>query len=339
MSYEMVQTADGSLSCRDPLTGQLCHNLAGAYTESVHFYTRPSGLLSLIRSQGRIRVLDACYGLGYNTWSLLNELLGLETDPEFLADWEHRKEPSGAPKPFVVSMICIEKYPEILQFLPQVLDFPSLSVLKEKLTASEHNTYYRTLQCFMDTKGGVLDGGDLRPRSLILELPPFWRFELELWVDDLRLRLPQLRDPMDTIFHDPFSPQKMPELWTADLFSEYYRLLQPNGGKVLTYGAAAATRGGLMEAGFSIAKTPGLGAKGGGTIAFTAPATLLPASPPDPIWVPLTDWEQEYIGSRAGIPYRDAGLSQSREAILLQREVEQAQSARPSGAGALKRKP
>ena len=340
MSYELVQTADGSLSCRDNLTGELCHNQAGAYTESVHFYTRPSDLLSRIRAEGRIRVLDACYGLGYNTWALLNELLSLENDPGFLADWQQRQKLEGAPKAFVVLVVCIEKYAEILQFLPQILDFPSLGILKEKLTASEHNTYYRTLQCFMDTKGGANCEGEITPQTLILDFPPVWRFELELWVDDLRLRVPQLlatdNDAFDAIFHDPFSPQKMPELWTADLFAEYHRLLQPRAGKLLTYGASAAARGSLIEAGFSIFKTPGLGAKGGGTLALTCPA---PTDPDGPALLPLTDWELEYLESRAGLPYRDAGLSLGRAEILANREVEQAHSPRPSGAAALKRKP
>lgn len=343
MTFQLVTTADGSLSCRDEITGELCHNRAGAYTESVHFYAGPSGLLETALHQGEIRVLDACYGLGYNSWALINELIQLENDPQFLERFAAR----SSIQPITVSLVCIEKHPQVLTFLPQVLDFSTFYALKQKLTASEHNAYYRTLRCLYDTKGEGVGS-----RKFIMDVAPFWHFELELWIDDLRSRVAQLEGPFDAVFHDPFSPQKMPELWTVDLFAQYYGLLKARQGKLLTYGAAAAVRGGLLDAGFSIAKTPGLGTKGGGTIAFVNPAealekpsALLGASQPmggfdsQTACKPLDGWELEYLQSKAGIPYRDPGLCLPRAELLTRRESEQAESSRPSGAKALKQKP
>jgi tRNA U34 5-methylaminomethyl-2-thiouridine-forming methyltransferase MnmC len=327
MSFELVTTADGSWSCRDDLTGELCHNRAGAYTESVHFYVRPSGLLDLALGQGHIRVLDACYGLGYNSWALINELLRLESNPQYAAYFSQAR----SPQQIMVSLVCIEQSAEVLRFLPQVLDFPTFHTLKQNLAPSEHNTYYRTLQCFYDTKGERVG-----PRKFTMEVAPNFWFELELWVDDLRTRVPQLEGPFDAVFHDPFSPQKMPELWTMELFAQYYRLLQARQGKLLTYGAAAAVRGGMREAGFSVMKTPGLGTKGGGTLAFTHPSTPEAQAEPFEAFAP---WEHEYLQSKAGIPYRDPGLCLPREEILARRQSEQMASSRPSGGTALKQKP
>jgi hypothetical protein len=78
-----------------------------------------------------------------------------------------------------------------------------------------------------------------------------------------------------------------------------------------------------------------LGTKDGGTLALTTSEsdTRLENC------LPLEPWELEYLDSRAGIPYRDERLNQSRAAILMQRSEEQAQSARPSGSYALKQKP
>ncbi|WP_303674721.1 hypothetical protein [Vampirovibrio chlorellavorus] len=146
MTYELIQTADGSLSCLDVAVGQLCHNRAGAYTEAVNNYVMPSGLLDKAQKTGEIRILDACYGMGYNSWALINELLrhraGVET-------------PMGpvALSPVTLSIVAVEQSIEIMRFLPQVLALPCFDALNQNLTPSEHNIYYRTLMNQLDTKG------------------------------------------------------------------------------------------------------------------------------------------------------------------------------------------
>jgi hypothetical protein len=325
MPFQLVPTEDGSLSCVDSETGQLSHNRAGAYTEAVHLYDRPSGLSDLVLRQGGIRVLDACYGMGYNTWSLINELVRLEET----SDFKKLVANHSPDQQFTVSLVCIEKHPEVLEFLPQILSLPTFDPLNSKIGPSEHNAYYRTLTCSSHTKVGGVE-----VRYLTMHIAPHWRFEVELWVDDLRNRVPQLQGPFDAVFHDPFSPQKMPELWTVDLFREYHRLLQPRNGRLLTYCAAAAVRGGLMEAGFQVSSLKGLGAKTGSTLA-RAGCDDLDTRQNDQH--PLEACELEYLATRAGIPYRDPGLSHSREGILSSRVQEQAASSRPSGAQALKK--
>lgn len=330
MTFQLVTTDDGSLSCVDSQTGELSHNRVGAYTESVQLYAQVSGLLDLAFTQGEIRVLDACYGMGYNSWSLINELVRLGDQPEIAAIYRERH----GDRPIRVSLVCIEKYPEVLEFLPQVLGSPTFDPLKAKLTAAEHNTYYRTLQCLLDTK---LDG--LEPRKIIMDVAPFWQFELDLWVDDLRNRMPKLQGDFDAVFHDAYSPQKMPELWTFDLFVHYHRLLNARQGRVLTYSAAAAVRGGLQEAGFSIAKTPELGTKSGGTIARVSKLGDGSNSVDIKSDEAFADWELAYLKTKAGLPYRDPGLRQTRDNILASRQREQEASHRPSGSSALKKKP
>jgi tRNA U34 5-methylaminomethyl-2-thiouridine-forming methyltransferase MnmC len=320
MQFQVAPTADGSISCIDRETGQLCHNSAGAYTEAVQNYVIPSGLRDKIRQAGHIRVLDACYGMGYNSWALINELLKDETLNQVAEE-----------KPLTISIVAIEKHPEVMTFLPQVLEHPSFDALKEKIPPFEHNTYYRTL---IDFDQSEYDNPE--SRTFITSVATKWRIEFQLWIDDLRFRVARLEEDFDAVFHDPFSPQKMPELWTTDLFAAYHRLLQKRNGILLTYSTAAGIRGGLQEAGFSVLKTKGLGKKAGGTLAC---ATTTGLELYEPHTIPLEAWEQEYLQSRAGIPYRDAGLSQSREAILALREAEQQASSKPTGSQALKKKP
>ncbi len=142
--------------------------------------------------------------------------------------------------------------------------------------------------------------------------------ELELLQVDLRAALPELTADFDLVFHDPFSARKMPELWTVDLFKQYFRLLLAKQGRLLTYSAAAAVRGGLSEAGFSIWRTAAVGGKAGGTMA------CVPGRQPAASSFPLTSDEQSILFSRRGVPYRDPGLVCTRSGIWQARAQEQA---------------
>jgi hypothetical protein len=305
MQFTLVTTEDGTVSCLDAETGELCHNRAGAYTEALKNYIEPSGLVDLARRTGEIRLLDACYGLGYNTWVLANELV------------------KQLDSPFALSVVAIEKNPEILSFLPHVLEHPTFDPLKSKTDLKEHNIYYRTERCNINTKGLAFSDPDI-----VINVASRGRIEIRFLLEDLRHSIPKLSPGFDAIFHDPFSPQKMPELWTAELFREYYKLLESRQGCLLTYSAAAAVRGGLQESGFQVYKTMPLGRKSGGTLASMA------ACPGNKFITPLSEHEQAYILTRAGIPYRDSGLSGARAEILQNRTEEQNYSNRPSGSSA-----
>ncbi len=68
-----VITKDGSYSLRSVFFQENFHSLLGALEETNIKFTAPSDLQ---RYKGKsINVLDICFGLGYNTASLLNELL------------------------------------------------------------------------------------------------------------------------------------------------------------------------------------------------------------------------------------------------------------------------
>jgi hypothetical protein len=181
------------------------------------------------------------------------------------------------------------------------------------------------------TKVGMPDG-----LSIMFNLTDWFRLEFTLWVDDIRCRVPKIGADFDAIFHDPFSPQKMPELWSEDLFRHYHHALKKKQGLMLTYSTAAAVRGGLMEAGFQVLKTQGVGKKAGSTLALTSTTSR---AINEELTIPLASWEVAYLQSRAGLPYRDAGLQQSRQQIIEQRKMEQEASDRPSGANTLKQKP
>jgi len=60
----------------------------------------------------------------------------------------------------------------------------------------------------------------------------------------------------DIIYFDAFSPDKQPELWSVDIFSRLYDIMNP-GGILTTYSSKSLVRRAMESGGFEVEKTPG----------------------------------------------------------------------------------
>lgn len=274
---ELVATGDGSLSRFNYEAGELYHNKIGAYTEALEHYFVPSAAVQILQNNGELGLLDVCFGLGYNSFVLLDQIV---------------KRSVGAGK---VKVVAIELDPEIIRFLPEILDQQLLKDLRGCMQAA------------------IADFG-----FYSIKTPTGVDIEFQLIEGDVRKVVPLLDEPVDLIFHDPFSTLKMPELWSVDLFREYARLSSRRRGKVMTYSTARSVRTGFFQAGFEIWDTAPLGGKRGGTVAAQPDALMgdsvsrLPAA------------EVAKLSARTAIPYRDPDLCQTRERIFETRIIEQA---------------
>ena len=110
----------------------------------------------------------------------------------------------------------------------------------------------------------------------------------------------------DVVFHDPFSSQHCPELWTVEFFLQLRRVLKPEG-VLLTYSSSQPVRGAMLEAGFFIGETHPGHRMGNGTIA--SPAELPSIFP-----------SIGTLDERRSIPYRDEFLCATSKSILRQRQ-------------------
>jgi len=110
----------------------------------------------------------------------------------------------------------------------------------------------------------------------------------------------------DLIFHDPFSSQHCPELWTVEFFQQLYRVLKPDG-VLLTYASALPVRGAMRAAGFAVGATHPGQPMGDGTIA---------AKRAEDIEFPVP----EAPDKRRNIPYRDPHLCATAKTILRNRQ-------------------
>jgi tRNA U34 5-methylaminomethyl-2-thiouridine-forming methyltransferase MnmC len=143
---------------------------------------------------------------------------------------------------------------------------------------------------------------------------------------DARYLIQQIPDnAMDVVFHDPFSSQHCPELWTVEFFQQLYRVMKPDG-VLLTYSSSLPVRGAMREAGFLIGETHPGHQMGDGTIAAKRPDDL--EFPPERSERGSANAEQrpqgvailENFDERRSIPYRDSHLCATSKTILRNRQ-------------------
>jgi len=305
----MVPTADGTMTLRDKITGELYHNSKGAFFESMESYVLPARLEDIIQrrkgdanGEGKsvIRMIDACFGMGYNTFALWHHIL---SKPHLPIDQ--------------VDVVAIELDTALLATLPDILEQECFKIILDELKDANGQSLAQNLRAFMKL------GLPTQSMKFSYQSVGGPTFNLHLIFDDLRVQAAALaaNEPgqFDLIFHDPFSPSKLPHLWTIELFDCYFKLLRSDSGRLLTYCAASAVRGGLKHSGFSIYRTRDVGVKKGGTLAVRGDNDVLI----EDLIYPLRPEEVEKLDTITGIPYRDPELSSTRKDVLRRRLDEQ----------------
>ncbi len=77
------------------------------------------------------------------------------------------------------------------------------------------------------------------------------QFKIEILLGDARKSIPQIKEKMDIVYQDAFSPAHNPLLWTTEYFRDV-RAICKEDAILTTYSTAAAIRLGLYENGFYI---------------------------------------------------------------------------------------
>ena len=217
MTLNIVHTEDGSITCIDANSGELYHNRIGAYAEALNHYVRVCDLPARLNEQPSITVLDACFGLGYNSFVLLDALL------------DYIEKGAITNSPISCHIIGIDEDKKILDLIPKVL-------LDQKFTRLCAALDIDTESAQEIVKQWQTDGQCQFAFKSNIELS----ISLEMKIADLRQAVPRLvktGQHFDYIFHDGFSPRTMPELWTIDLFEQYTKLIA-DSGRIVTYSSA-----------------------------------------------------------------------------------------------------
>jgi len=335
MQFYPIKTNDGSISLYNFEVNDVYHSRVGAYTEALHKYVIPSGILDFVRQHNEVKILDVCYGLGYNSRTAAEQIIkicpktnvsitALELDPvvlSFSALIGNECYENELNQAFFTSLNNHLKVDEILNtylnnishYMPQIQKLiPSEYELlpPDELNAKLHNIYYQSLSF-----GKSID-----------KKTSYNNINVEFHIKDARQSLLELSPGYDFIFHDPFTPSKMPVLWTVEIFKSLYRLLNDNGN-LTTYSNAAPIRSAMLDAGFSLGNTNPVGKKTTGTIAYKNPGLIKNL---------LSEKEIGLLKTKAGIPYRDENFNKTNSQILHDHENEKLLSNKISTSSFLK---
>lgn len=334
-----IYTDDGTISLYNYNVCDVYHSKVGAYTEALHKFVIPSGLLDFVKVNNEVKILDVCFGLGYNSKVAVSEILkvnpncrilinAFEIDPvviaisciisnEYISDYVEQSFFNLLSKQVDI-LGELDKYlnqiqDKTLNFeknLPEGYKLVNQSEINQKL----HNIYYQSIS----------SRNSINPRSnTVNDL-----LSINVYLADARTSVKALNTQHDFIFHDPFTPSKAPQLWTVEYFKELFRLLN-DSGNLTTYSSAAPVRSGLIESGFHVGRTEPVGKKTSGTIAYKS-AELLNNY--------LTDSEKGILETTAGIPYYDITFQSSSDEILKNRELMQKNSDKISSSKFMKSK-
>ncbi|MBW2982647.1 hypothetical protein KY343_07215 [Candidatus Woesearchaeota archaeon] len=94
--------------------------------------------------------------------------------------------------------------------------------------------------------------------------------KLIMMFGDAREKIQEVDDKADFVFFDPFSPNKVPDMWTKEFFISIGNKMKLNG-KLSTYSCAKFVRDNLKQAGFVVKDGPIIGRKSPSTIAIRSP--------------------------------------------------------------------
>ena len=322
----LFYTNDGSVGLYNPEIDDIFHSVYGAREEAETKFIRPLNFSKNFSLKDKIRVLDICYGIGYNTKALLKRLIQAKYKGKISIDILENNKELVLLSPFI-NDTYFNNYPEISYILlnnlctyindenfdiGDYIDNSSLrkfispfyrpfnkkykqvtytrkSKLKQK--AFLHNIYYHCIS--------------QRYKKPIKRLN-FNKIKIKPYFDDARITIKALKVQYDIIFLDAFTPTKLPTLWSLQFFKELYRLIKEDG-MLVTYSNSAAVRHAMIDAGFCVGKVLDNTGRNSGTVA---------AKRIELIENKLSDYDMGLLDTSAGIYYLDENLDKSPDKIL-----------------------
>ena len=329
--FNFVMTDDMSVGLYNNKVKDIYHSKSGANLEAYEKFVKPLININYFKSKNTFSILDICYGIGYNSKALLNNITNksfsidsLDTDRTLVALSPLIKDSIDNIdlKLFILESVLKsynnfdEYYTEIYPYLNesyfQFFDTPILNLLsliqkhdynlsyQPNSSGFLHNIYYRYIS--------NQSKQDLKSTN-----------NLNFYINDARISLKTLDKKYDIVFLDAFSPQKDPTLWTIDFLSLILKHLDDNS-VILSYSKSTPFRSALLELGFNVGKTF-ISEIDMGTIASKSKSN---------IQNPLSDYDIKLINTKSGITYKDINLSLQPAEILSNRDQEQKLSNRIS---------
>lgn len=224
------ETRDGSHTLFSEEAGQFYHNPNGAVEESKHVFFEHGGVMGALRRNEPIHIFEMGFGTGLNLL-LLDD--ALSAHPDHMAP---------------VSFTTVEAYP-ISEETARSLNYGRFLSHPDRMEA--------LAACFAALKSGWND------------VPWPSRIKVRVWVGDglvgvdgVDPRATRREDgaratrPYTHFFHDPFSIEASPALWSEAMFASLREMAAPDA-LLSTYGAASKARAMMAAGGWFVARAPG----------------------------------------------------------------------------------
>jgi len=215
-SNKLIVTRDGSHTVYSSRFDQKYHNPNGAIAESRYVFFEQTRLLEDLKSKTKITILEIGFGTGLNLMLLLDYYLNLGSSAQ-------------------VDFYSIEGFPLSVATAKELnyeeqLDHPEIvDEVREVFSNMEKGMNHFP---FMDNQ---------------INVHLFYGLFSEL---------PRLSIEAGYIFHDAFSPDVNPDLWTGEVFKKI-RSLSASDAILATYCAASKARGAMAWADWHIARAEG----------------------------------------------------------------------------------
>lgn len=318
-------TEDGSVGLYDYETEDIFHSVTGAYRESYEKFVLAGGLEEFSKTNNDIKILDICYGIGYNTKTAINSVLKINQDIKITVDSLEYNPNVACLSPFIkdninnislkIELIKIlsEKIEGFYRFIydfyskhPDYRDLysdPSVCPIIDFILSGDninhiddisallHNIYYQNISNSMEN---------------CMHVNNTFKLDFDIKIGDARQTINEFNKLYDFVFLDAFTPSKQPILWTKQFFEKIKSKMNKNS-VLATYSNASPVRKMLLDLGFNISKTV-IDGKSFGTVATPGNKIL---------GTPLDEYELGLLTTRSGIPYLDnETLTLSSEEIL-----------------------
>lgn len=348
--YKFISTNDGSVGLYNYIVDDIYHSIYGAREEAEDKFVRPLEFKKNFSNKDNLKILDICYGIGYNSKALLKKIIQTKYKGKVSLDIVEIDKELVLLSPFVKDGF-FKLYPEISYLLLHsfeqelVSNEPLYNDLHRVLTSDDNKKYiepfyrplikklkkWRYINTSRRTKKAFLHNIYYHCISQRNKKPykclKLNNFSIRAYFEDARLVVQSLSNQYDIIFLDAFTPSKLPTLWSLEFFRELYRLASDNC-MLLTYSNSASVRHAMIESGFTVGKLFDKNGRHCGTAA---------SKNPELIKNKLDEYDLGLIKTNAGVYYRDKNLNQTPEEILEEHKTRKLSSNLESSSHYIKR--
>lgn len=248
MLMDKIITDDGSITFYNEEFDETYHSKSGAREEALEKHVNPA--LEYLKKTNQlnnieyIKVLDFCFGLGYNSYVFIEEITKILPDIK-------------------IKIVGIENDIDIIEQGKKIFKdffdkyiYPTNNIEIELLIGDAKKEIVKL--------SNSINKNSFTPEQEFNEVIENHENKDFNFSNDT---LNEKKRKFDVCFFDPFSPKKCPELWENNIFRNVFSIMK-NKSILTTYSCARKPRDNLRESGFFVKDGPCVGRRSPSTIAI-----------------------------------------------------------------------